>query len=568
MSKPHRWGLGWRLRATRRVWKRGLHPASPMLESEPRVKTAAGTIDRPAPNRLLERAAVDIEGWVIFPYDATSRIEISLGGHPLGRARLHLPRPDVRESTNLALGATSGFSLTTDLADWPGPDGYTDLTAVAVSVTGERLELAPVPVTVSSVPVELPSTESGAPPATPQLGRGDLPGRRVLVCTHQLDLGGAQIYLHDLLTELIEQEAVNPTVMTAIDGPLRVQLEQMGVPVLLSGAASMGDFDDHVERVGEMTAWAADRDFEAVFINTATALAFHGAEIASNLEIPAVWSIHESFKPPVLWDNLEKRIRERAEAALGEAAAAVFEAEATQRLFESRVGDGRSFTIPYGLDLEPTDSRRDGFDREEERRKAGIPADAEVLLCVGTIEPRKAQLAQAQAFELIAERHPHAHLIFVGGRDNAESRALGNRIATSEVGDRMRLVPITPDVQRWHGMSDVLVSASDIESLPRTVLESMAWEVPVLATSVFGLPELIDDGETGWLCEPRDTEALARGMDRVLSSSAEERAAIGRAARTLIERRHSLPNYGREIAALLDRVAAEPLPVSSGVAIN
>ena len=51
-------------------------------------------------------------------------------------------------------------------------------------------------------------------------------------------------------------------------------------------------------------------------------------------------------------------------------------------------------------------------------------------------------------------------------------------------------------------MSDLLVCASDVESLPRTVLEAMAWELPVLATAVYGLPELIEDGETGWLCRP------------------------------------------------------------------
>jgi glycosyltransferase involved in cell wall biosynthesis len=100
-------------------------------------------------------------------------------------------------------------------------------------------------------------------------------------------------------------------------------------------------------------------------------------------------------------------------------------------------------------------------------------------------------------------------------------------------------------------MADLLVCASDVESLPRTVLEAMAWETPVLATDVFGLPELITDGETGWLCQPRDLEALAEGLDRALSSSPEERAAVARAARALVAERHSLPRYGRQIAELL-----------------
>jgi glycosyltransferase involved in cell wall biosynthesis len=97
----------------------------------------------------------------------------------------------------------------------------------------------------------------------------------------------------------------------------------------------------------------------------------------------------------------------------------------------------------------------------------------------------------------------------------------------------------------------------------------MAWERPVLATRVFGLPELIDDGRTGWLCEPRDIEALATGVDRALSAGPEERAAVGRAARELVERRCSLEEYGRRIASLLDEVADErPLPITGRVAVD
>ena len=64
--------------------------------------------------------------------------------------------------------------------------------------------------------------------------------------------------------------------------------------------------------------------------------------------------------------------------------------------------------LPYGLDLAPIDAGREHFDPAAARREAGIPEDAELVICVGTVEPRKAQLPLAQAFELIAESHPDA----------------------------------------------------------------------------------------------------------------------------------------------------------------
>ena len=93
-------------------------------------------------------------------------------------------------------------------------------------------------------------------------------------------------------------------------------------------------------------------------------------------------------------------------------------------------------------------------------------------------------------------------------------------VAESVASDHIDLIGITPDVQDWYGIADILVCASDVESLPRTVLEAMLWDTPVLATSVFGIPDLIDDGVTGWLCESRDLNALADGLNRALSADA------------------------------------------------
>ena len=124
-------------------------------------------------------------------------------------------------------------------------------------------------------------------------------------------------------------------------------------------------------------------------------------------------------------------------------------------------------------------------------------------------------------------------------------------------------------MQTWYGVSDFLVCASDVESLPRTVLEAMAWERPVLATRVFGLPELIDDGRTGWLCEPRDIEALATGIDRALSTGPEERAAVGRAARELVERHVRWRSTGAGSLASSTRWrTSRPLPITGRVAAD
>jgi glycosyltransferase involved in cell wall biosynthesis len=183
------------------------------------------------------------------------------------------------------------------------------------------------------------------------------------------------------------------------------------------------------------------------------------------------------------------------------------------------------------------------------RREAGIPEEARLVVCIGTIEPRKAQVPLAEAFDLIGAKHPESRLVFVGGRDeDPNTIALEDTIARSPRHDQVEVIPVTRDIASWYGMADLLVSASDVESLPRTVLEAMAWETPVLATEVFGLPELIDDGKTGWLCPSRDVRALADALDRALSAPASKYEEIARDARALVETRHSLKGYAESMA--------------------
>ena len=61
----------------------------------------------------------------------------------------------------------------------------------------------------------------------------------------------------------------------------------------------------HAGRVEELVAWAEGRGFEAMFVNTATVTTFPGVEVAKRLGIPALWAIHESFPPALIWEDLD-----------------------------------------------------------------------------------------------------------------------------------------------------------------------------------------------------------------------------------------------------------------------
>jgi len=85
----------------------------------------------------------------------------------------------------------------------------------------------------------------------------------------------------------------------------------------------------------------------------------------------------------------------------------------------------------------------------------------------------------------------------------------------------------------------------------------MAFETPVIASRVFGVPELIEDGRNGYLCEPNDVIDLARCLDRVLSARPEERRRVAQAGASRVRRRHDPDRYARSLRRLLQQLVQD-----------
>lgn len=546
-------GLRWRLEAMRRLWAPGARPSQPLLEPDHLLREPSGKIDLPKANASVGRV-LDVWGWALFPDSLTAKVEVSLSGRPLGGARLGHPRPDVAAHWDPDHAGSSGFRLTESVVELGLPAGKAEIEVVATSLDGERLSLDPV---VVDLELDRRKKAKMPPPMLRTPYQDSVTSPHVLIVTHQLNLGGAQLYLLDLIKEMVRNDLASFSLMSTLDGELRKDIEALGIPVHITSPTASDDLSSHIGRLEELIAWMSDRNFDAVFVNTVTMLAVPGAEAARAIGLPVLWAIHESFPPALLWGEIAPEVEAMVVDAMAGSSALIFEAEATQRMFEPIAGAERCRTVPYGIDIKPIDEAREKLDRGARRRRSNIPEDAELVVCIGTIEPRKGQLMLAQAFDTLASRHPAAHLAFVGGRDDLHSEALADYIEASAAKDRITVIDVTPEIDAWYGMADLLVCASDVESLPKTVVEAMAWEVPVLATNVFGLPELITDGETGWLCEAHDLRALVQGLERALSSSPEERRQIGRRSRVLVQERHSLPNYAQEISRLFRDALAE-----------
>lgn len=169
--------------------------------------------------------------------------------------------------------------------------------------------------------------------------------------------------------------------------------------------------------------------------------------------------------------------------------------------------------------------------------------DGPIVGYVGRIEPRKGVLDLVAAAPAIRAAVPGARVIVMGDDPYGADPGYLARVRASTDVEHLPWVDDAPAVMRH---LSVLVAPSHQEPFGTVLSEAMAVGVPVVATRVGGLAEVVDDGRTGILVEPGDPEALAAAVVRVL----DERAAMGERAREAA-RRFGADAYCERVEALL-----------------
>jgi glycosyltransferase involved in cell wall biosynthesis len=123
---------------------------------------------------------------------------------------------------------------------------------------------------------------------------------------------------------------------------------------------------------------------------------------------------------------------------------------------------------------------------------------------------------------IAAWRHPErVRLLVLAGGDFAPYRPL---VAQLGLEARVIVKPPVPDVENYLNAADLALYTSDYESFGLSVLESMFHGHPVLATAAGGVPEVVADGETGYLIAPGDIDTFARRLDRLIEDPEASRA--------------------------------------------
>ena len=167
--------------------------------------------------------------------------------------------------------------------------------------------------------------------------------------------------------------------------------------------------------------------------------------------------------------------------------------------------------------LNAVDCRPDPHLASMARIELGIKPDAQLVVHVGNMRPNKGHENLIHAARVLKEDMPHVVVVSIGGEKRAGDHARISALA-AELGleGTIRFLGRRDDALSFVEAADVFVNPADIEGLPVSILEAMALGRPVVATSVGGVPKVIESERNGLLVDPRAPAELAAAIKRLL----------------------------------------------------
>lgn len=206
--------------------------------------------------------------------------------------------------------------------------------------------------------------------------------------------------------------------------------------------------------------------------------------------------------------------------------------------------------VPNGIDL---GRFRLPDDPVSARRALGLPEDAAVVGTVSRADPRKGMGSFLRVAAAVARMLPEVHFLLAGGAifpHEEPHHEQVRRDAAGLLGDRVVLTGRLDDPLIAFQAMDVFVHPSEPEAFPTTVIEAMACGLPVVAYAWGGATEIVEDGATGLLVPPKDEEAAAVAVMRLLTER-EFAVAAGAAARARCLERYDVERFARELAGIV-----------------
>lgn len=376
-------------------------------------------------------------------------------------------------------------------------------------------------------------------------------GVRFLFVINSLDAGGAERSLVEALDQL-EDRGIGSAVVTLRPGTIGFE-------------ASVKSAGHDVRTLSSRGRLAQIREFRGLVRELEPSLvytALFDADVVGRLgciglDVPVVSNLVNTAYDPVRRNDPNVRTgRLRVVQAIDGFTArhftdhfhAISETTKDSARLQLGIDPGRVTVIPRGRDVTRLGSRTEER-RAASRRMLDVASGCDVLVSVGRQEYQKGQSNLIEAMSQIVEERPNARL-FIAGREGNSTSSLARLIETLGLGDVVTFLGHRDDVTDVLAAADVFVFPSLYEGLGGAAIEAMALGLPIVASDLPALREVVEEGENALLVTPGDVPRLAHAVVAVLSDR-DLQDRFGARSRELFEARFDGDSRTNDLVDLL-----------------
>lgn len=351
-------------------------------------------------------------------------------------------------------------------------------------------------------------------------GRNKNPATRIGILMQYFQPGGLEKMVFSLAKGLKERN-MEPRVAAYLeDGPMADQFEQAGIPtkLLSAGSGLQARLPIYIAR------WLTSEKIDICHTHHLGPY-LYATPACQTLGVPMVHTEHSRE----FYDRPRRKIlgwsmNQFSRVVVVSPELARFRREQLYR---------ESDIIPNGVAIPPPTSPEQ---RKAARKKINLPARSFVIGCVARLAPEKDHHTLLEAFSLFLKTRSQASLVIVGS--GPSEKQILEWISKSAAKNRIHMLGYRDDMYEILPAFDTVALPSLREGLPLALLEAMAHALPVVATRVGAIPELLENGG-GLTVDTQDTQAMANCFEK-LASDAPFRKKSGRIARKLVSERYSL----------------------------
>jgi glycosyltransferase involved in cell wall biosynthesis/GT2 family glycosyltransferase len=355
--------------------------------------------------------------------------------------------------------------------------------------------------------------------------------KSILFVSHISDLSGAPISL-SLLAKKLDKNKYHPIIALPNKGPLTQKLDELGISYQFYKTNMLFSL------LPSLKIWQIlnDRQIDLVYLNTSATM--WAAKPAKLFKAPVVAHIREDLTG-IMNTVMRTKISLWSDKII-----------LISKWMKSFIKSDKAVVVHNTVDLD------DFNNLSPDKIKKEFALSGKTILFVGSLEDRKGikYLIQAfnDAFNELRAWLPDTKLLVIG---KPLPGCAGYLDKLRSIAKNKDIIFAGPRKDIYHCMAacDILVCPSLSEAFGRVIIEAMACGKPVVATNVGGIPEIVDDGKTGFLVPPKDEDLLAQAIGKLLADD-DLSASMGKAGREKVEEHFTTKNQIKEIERVLNEV--------------